>query len=251
VEIRQELPSGPRYTFENISSVRPRPNPSPQSNAPGTPVAGVHGHSFIPSLSSPRTHRKMTPMTGRPFIFAALLLASASLLAQAPAPVPVHDKARLFVLTDIANEPDDQESLVRLLAYANEFDIEGLVATTSTFLRGATREDQIRKGVEAYGQVQKNLAVHAPGYPSAESLLAVVAGGQTAFGVAGVGGGKASAGSKLLIAAADRADARPLWVTAWGGSNTLAQALSDVRATRTPEQLAAFVAKLRVYTISD
>ena len=40
-------------------------------------------------------------------------------------------KERLFVLTDIENEPDDAQSLVRLLPYANHFDIEGLVATTS------------------------------------------------------------------------------------------------------------------------
>jgi hypothetical protein len=165
--------------------------------------------------------------------------------------VPPPDKARLFVLTDIANEPDDQESLVRLLAYANEFDVEGLVATTSTFLRGAPREDLIRKGIEAYGQVQKNLSVHAPGYPTATSLAAVAASGQTVFGIAGTGPGKGSTGSNLLIAAADKPDPRPLWVTAWGGSNTLAQALVDVRATRTPEQVDAFVAKLRVYTISD
>lgn len=44
-------------------------------------------------------------------------------------------KQRLFVLTDITNEPDDQESLVRLLVYANEYDLEGIVATTSTHLR--------------------------------------------------------------------------------------------------------------------
>lgn len=43
----------------------------------------------------------------------------------------LQDRPRLFVLTDLANEPDDEESLVRLLAYANEFDIEGIVATTS------------------------------------------------------------------------------------------------------------------------
>ena len=40
-------------------------------------------------------------------------------------------KERLFVLTDIENEPDDAQSLVRLLTYANHFDIESLVATTS------------------------------------------------------------------------------------------------------------------------
>uniref|UniRef100_UPI0025B9E2B5 nucleoside hydrolase-like domain-containing protein n=1 Tax=Cecembia sp. TaxID=1898110 RepID=UPI0025B9E2B5 len=37
-------------------------------------------------------------------------------------------KQRVFVLTDITNEPDDQQSLVRFLVYANEYDIEGLVA---------------------------------------------------------------------------------------------------------------------------
>lgn len=36
-------------------------------------------------------------------------------------------KERLFVLTDIENEPDDAQSMVRLLVYASHFDIEGLV----------------------------------------------------------------------------------------------------------------------------
>jgi hypothetical protein len=40
-------------------------------------------------------------------------------------------------------------------------------------------------------------------------------------------------------------------VTVWGGANTLAQALWKVRQTRSPEELDRFVAKLRVYTISD
>jgi hypothetical protein len=40
-------------------------------------------------------------------------------------------------------------------------------------------------------------------------------------------------------------------VTIWSGANTLAQTLWDVRATRTPEELARFVAKLRVYSVSD
>jgi hypothetical protein len=41
------------------------------------------------------------------------------------------DKPRVFVLTDISNEPDDEESMVRFLVYANEYDVEGFVATTS------------------------------------------------------------------------------------------------------------------------
>ena len=41
-------------------------------------------------------------------------------------------KPRVIVISDIGNEPDDQMSLVRLLLYSNELDIEALVASTST-----------------------------------------------------------------------------------------------------------------------
>jgi uncharacterized membrane protein len=41
------------------------------------------------------------------------------------------DKPRLIVLTDIGGDPDDQQSMVRLMVYANEFDIEGLIASAS------------------------------------------------------------------------------------------------------------------------
>ena len=160
-------------------------------------------------------------------------------------------KVRLFVLSDIANEPDDQMSLVRLLVYANEFDIEGLVATTSTWLKNGVRPDVMHSVLDAYAQVQPNLAQHADGFPSAAALRALVAAGQPGYGMAAVGEGKRSAGASQLLAAAQRDDPRPLWVTAWGGTNTLAQALVDGRATLTPPALEAMVAKLRVYAISD
>jgi hypothetical protein len=67
----------------------------------------------------------------------------------------------------------------------------------------------------------------------------------------GVGEGKDSEGSELLIAAVDKKDARPVWVTVWSGGNCLAQALWKVRNTRSQADLDTFVAKLRVYTISD
>lgn len=41
------------------------------------------------------------------------------------------DKPRVLVLTDIENEPDDAMSMVRFLAYSNQWDVEGLVATIS------------------------------------------------------------------------------------------------------------------------
>ena len=160
-------------------------------------------------------------------------------------------KQRVFVLTDISNEPDDEESLVRFLVYANEYDIEGLVATTSTYLRKGTREDLIRRQLKAYGQVRGNLAKHADGYPAEGKLQAVTATGQAAYGMAAVGDGKTSAGSRLLLTALDKKDDRPLWISVWGGANTLAQALLDARKNRSPQDLAKLIAKLRVYTISD
>jgi hypothetical protein len=55
----------------------------------------------------------------------------------------------------------------------------------------------------------------------------------------------------MLIEAVDRKDPRPLYVTIWGGANTLAQALWQVRENRSPEEVKAFVSQLRVYTMSD
>ncbi len=162
-----------------------------------------------------------------------------------------HVKPRLLVLTDISNEPDDEESLVRLLVYSDQFDIEGLVATTSTYLRDTTREDLIRRALGAYAKVWPNLLKHASGFPPVESLLDVTRTGQIGFGMAAVGLGKSTAGSQCVVEAVDREDDRPLWIGIWGGANTLAQALCDVRASRSSEEASHFVEKIRVYAISD
>src|SRR5436190_15756702 len=164
---------------------------------------------------------------------------------------PYVEKNRVFVLTDIANEPDDQMSMVRFLVYSNEFDVEGLVASTSTWMRNRIRPDVINTLLDAYAQVKPTLERHAPGYPDPAMLKTLVAGGQTAFGMAAVGQDKMTAGAELILKAADENDPRPLWIAVWGGANTLAQALMHARATRTAAELAALVGKLRVYTISD
>jgi hypothetical protein len=160
-------------------------------------------------------------------------------------------KPRVLVLTDISNEPDDEESLVRFLVYANEYDVEGLVATTSTWLPSGPREDLIRAQLDAYEKVRPNLALHAAGYPTADALRAVTATGQAAYGMAAVGPGKSTAGSKLIVGAVDKSDERPVWIAGWSGMSTLAQALTDVRGARAQAEVDAFVAKLRVYAISD
>jgi hypothetical protein len=200
----------------------------------------------------------------RPEVLLVVLLAGVSpgpgLAAQGagprPAPAgsgidPYAARTRLVVLTDIANEPDDQMSMVRLLVYSNRLEIEGLVAGTSTWMRNTVRPDVIRLLIDAYEQVRPRLLEHQPGFPTAEALREVVATGQPGYGMAAVGPGKTSPGAELIVRAADRDDPRPLWVTVWGGANTLAQALLDVRARRTPEEVERLVSKLRVYSISD
>jgi hypothetical protein len=160
-------------------------------------------------------------------------------------------KPRLFVLTDIGNEPDDQMSLTRLLLYSNEIDLEGLVATTSCWQRDKVSPEIIEKVLSNYGRIRSNLLKHADGFPTLDHLLALVKAGQMAYGMAAVGKNKLTPGAELLIEAADRNDPRPLYVSIWGGPNTLAQALFHVRETRPPEDVKQFVAKLRIYAISD
>lgn len=179
----------------------------------------------------------------------ALLLAT--LLALASAGAASAQNARLFVLTDIGGDPDDQMSMVRLMLYANQIDIEGLVATPPGGGTRPVHPDFVRKIVSAYGQVRDNLELHEPGFPTEAYLQERIAAGLPLGHMEGVGDGKDSPGSELLIRAVDRDDPRPLWVAVWGGPNVLAQALWKVRDSRSPEALASFVAKLRVYAISD
>ena len=180
-----------------------------------------------------------------------LIIALAVLLASVCMSASAAEKPRVFVLTDIENEPDDAMSMVRFLTYANHFDVEGLAATTSIHQRRRVAPERIRRIVEAYGKVRENLELHEPGFPTAESLLQRVTQGPPVYGMQGVGEGQDSPASELLIEAADKDDPRPMWVTVWGGPNVLAQALWKVRNTRSAEALNKFVAKLRVYTISD
>lgn len=160
-------------------------------------------------------------------------------------------RARLIVLTDIGNEPDDSESMVRLLAYANDIAIEGLIATTSRHHPRDPRPELITRRLDAYAQVLGNLRRHDPRYPDAAQLRARALAGSPVYGMSGVGKGKDTAASRLIVAAVDRPDPRPVWVAAWGGAADLAQALWSVRASRSPAAVKRFVAKLRVYTISD
>lgn len=114
-------------------------------------------------------------------------------------------KTRLIVLTDIGGrEPDDEQSLIRLLTNANHFEIKALIANTSAWQPTKVHPELIRTIVEAYGKVRSNLLVHAPGFPTAEPLLATIRTGRTAVGMTGVGDGLKTEASNLIFEVVDR-----------------------------------------------
>lgn len=188
----------------------------------------------------------------RSMALTGLMAATAAIAAPVPRTAETPAAAnRLLVLTDIEADPDDTQSLIRLLLYANEIDLEGLVATTSVHQKYRLAPESIRRVIAEYAKVDANLRRHDPAYPTADALQRLVGAGQPVYGMAGIGPGRDTDGSRRIIAMLDKPDPRPLWVAGWGGPNTLAQALLTLRATRTPAEVRRLVAKLRVYTISD
>lgn len=172
------------------------------------------------------------------------------------------DTPRLIVLTDISSlsqtegEPDDGESMIRLMVYTNDLDLEGLIATSNLGHGQRTRPELIRQAVDAYGKVQANLLLHDRNYPPASQLAAIIKSGTPIASPKvpveeSIGDGKDTEGSDWIIHVVDKKDPRPVWISIWGGSADLAQALWKVKATRTPDQVKQFVAKLRVHFVYD
>src|SRR4051794_41318314 len=96
-----------------------------------------------------------------------LLLANAATTARDSPPSPP-ERPRLVVLTDISSlsagvaEPDDGQSLIRLMLYANDFDIDGLVASSNLGHGHRVRPDLIRQVVDAYEKPRPKLLLHDP-----------------------------------------------------------------------------------------
>lgn len=184
-------------------------------------------------------------------------------------------KPRVVILTDIAPgdvEPDDMESMVRLLAHADQYEIEGLIATCGWNSSGraypAEWMNSISTAIDAYGKDVPNLmkrsnqkgfkslkqenGMQKLGYwPSAAYLKSRVALGSSRLGMKEIGENNNTPGSDLIIRLVDESDDRPLYISTWGGANTLAQAIWKVQHTRTAAQLDKFLSKLCVYTITD
>jgi hypothetical protein len=189
-----------------------------------------------------------------PRSFLTLALISFSLAHGQHSSKPAESKTtknRVIVLTDIGADPDDTMSLIRLLTYSNEIDIRGLVATTSEFQETHVHPEMIERVIDAYREAWPNLSKHETGYPSAAAIRMLVTHGLPVYGMQGVGEGKDSPGSDLIISELRKPDSRPLWICIWGGPAVLAQALSKIRQSVPNAQAAEYMSKLRAYAISD
>lgn len=177
------------------------------------------------------------------------------ILCAGASPAP-SERPRLCILTDIGGDPDDTQSMIRLMVYANEFEIEGLIASASGTVgelkKSITQPQLIRQVVETYDKVRPNLVKKAQGWPETADLLAKIKTGNPHRGRKFIGSGHDTEGSRWL---AERIDAgkpeRPLNIAIWGGQTDLAQALWHVKTERGNKGLAHFAARFRVYDISD
>ena len=164
------------------------------------------------------------------------------------------DKARLIIFADMGWDPDEEQQMTHMLMCSNEFELEGLITVTGRFLRKnppqevKTLKPQLfHKLIDGYAEVYPNLLKHAEGWHTSDYLHSIVATGQPGNGMADVGKGKSSPGSRLVTAALLKDDPRPVHIVVNAGSNTLAQALFDYRASHTEAEVKAFVSKLQVF----
>ena len=172
-----------------------------------------------------------------------------------PAEKPAKEKPRLLILTDIGGDPDDKQSLIRLCLYANEFDIEGIIASASgtpgELKEKTIKPELIREIIDAYGKVRPNLLLHHPDYPSASDLINKIKRGNPNRGEEFIGPGHDTEASAWIIKVVDQEDTRPVNISIWGGQTDLAQALWKVKNTRDSEAYENFISRIRIYDIGD
>ena len=143
---------------------------------------------------------------------------------------------RVLVSTDIGGtDPDDFQSMVHLLVYADVFDLEGIVSSPY----GPGRKEHILQVIDRYERDYPKLKSYSEKYPTPAALRAFAKQGALA-GNGAAGFGAPTEGSDWIVQCARRDDPRPLHVLVWGGIEDLAQALHDA-----PDILP----KLRVYFI--
>lgn len=160
-------------------------------------------------------------------------------------------KPRVVVTTD--GEADDRCSMVRFLLSCNEFDVEGIINSSSQFhwdggsgWHAFHSPDWIKEYIGYYARVYENLRLHDPGYPFPNFLLS-----RWKVGNIGPGGEDSlrTEGAELIARILlDERDARPVWVQAWGGCNTISRALKIIQEEH-PARMKEVAEKLRLFLI--
>lgn len=157
------------------------------------------------------------------------------------------------VPNDQKSDPDDMQSMVRFLLYANEFDVEALIASSGTFANVA-RKKNILEVLDRYAQVRSNLLKHDPLYPTAEHLKSITyeasSGTWGKDGISAIGDEKDSEASNALITIVDKPDPRPVYICVWGDCSVVAQAIWKVKQSRGDTELKSFLSKLRIHQIA-
>lgn len=176
-----------------------------------------------------------------------LLLLTAALGAGSSLAASASDRPRVIVTSD--GEVDDECSMVRFLLYANEWDVEGIITSSSQYhWRGHkwAGDDWVQPYLKAYAEVHPNLVKHDPRYPTPEFLQArTLLGNVTAEGEMD----EATPGSRRIVEVLlDERDPRPVWIQAWGGTNTIARALKTIEEQQ-PAKMAEVAKKIRFYFI--
>ena len=148
------------------------------------------------------------------------------------------ERPRVIVSTDIGgSDPDDHQSMVHFLVYADVFDVEGLVSSPPQ----AGRAAHIHEVIDAYAKDFPNLKQHAATYPEPAALHDLVKQGATDPAPA-EGFSAPTEGSRWIIERAKAEDERPLYVLVWGSITDVAQAVHDDPSIKD---------KLRVYSIGS
>lgn len=160
-------------------------------------------------------------------------------------------RPRVIVTTD--GEADDRASMVRFLLYANEFDIEGIINSSSQFhWQGGEGWNAfhpvswVKDYIALYAKVHDNLLLHDPNYPSPEYLLSKWKVGN----IDGIGEDEIRTEGAELIAQVllDDSDSRPVWIQAWGGVNTISRGFKIIQEDH-PEKMREVAAKARLFLI--
>lgn len=169
------------------------------------------------------------------------------LTSAGPASTAADTRLRLIIETDAGGDPDDEQSLVRFLLYANEWDIEGIIANRPATRRPENKNPEdtglgiVRRLLDAYGQCRSSLVQHDARYPTRDYLWQHTVAGYNDTNDA----------VNLIVAAVDKDDPRPLWYSDWGtdngaATNNLKRALDLVQRQRGPQGYAQFKSRLRL-----